>query len=338
MKKILLDRGKNFYKANLHCHSTLSDGKLTIEQIKEWYKSNGYSIIAYTDHEHLIDNSHLNDDNFLAITSCELAIKEFEGVSTLKKLDMKVCHLNLYAKQADNIRTPCYSYKADHFVKDSVKELIYQPREDYRRVYSADGINEIIKIANKRGFLVAYNHPRWSLENATDYLAYKNLWAVEIYNNECNESGLYEYDINTYDDFLRNGQKVACLANDDNHRMESTCGGWNMINAEKLEYSAIISAMEKRRFYASTGPIIHELYIEDNEAVIVYERGDFAVMSTNGRRVEKCMAKNPDGENIARFKLMPDKEVYVRFDIVDKFGKRANTCAYFMDEIIRADQ
>ncbi len=27
MKKILLGNGKKYYKANLHCHSTISDGK-----------------------------------------------------------------------------------------------------------------------------------------------------------------------------------------------------------------------------------------------------------------------------------------------------------------------
>ena len=50
MKKYLLPESGNFYKANLHCHTTLSDGRLTPEEIKELYKSQGYSIVAYTDH------------------------------------------------------------------------------------------------------------------------------------------------------------------------------------------------------------------------------------------------------------------------------------------------
>ena len=38
----------NFYKANLHCHSVYSDGKLTVEELKERYKEKGYSRkIAY---------------------------------------------------------------------------------------------------------------------------------------------------------------------------------------------------------------------------------------------------------------------------------------------------
>ena len=50
MKKDLLPASGNFHKANLHCHSTVSDGALTPEALKELYTKNGYSVIAFTDH------------------------------------------------------------------------------------------------------------------------------------------------------------------------------------------------------------------------------------------------------------------------------------------------
>lgn len=330
MKKILLDKNKKYYKANLHCHSTKSDGVMTVKEIKEHYKKNGYSVIAFTDHEHLLDNSYLNDDEFLTITSCEIAIKEFKEISTLKKRDMKVCHLNFYAKEAKNTDTPCYNSVYDHYVRDEYEDLIKHSCGEYERKYSPEDISKMIAIANKNGFLVSYNHPRWSLENATDYLGYKDLWAIEIYNNACSIGGLYEYDINVYDDFLRDGQKVACIAGDDNHELSHTCGGYIMINAEKLDYKSIINALENYDFYASTGPVITNLYIEDDVAYMTFEKGEYAVMSTKGRRVEKQLAYNPEGENTVKFKILPDEDVYVRFDVVDKFGKRANTCAYFL--------
>ena len=330
MKKILIDRNKNFYKANLHCHSTKSDGNMTVEELKAHYKANGYSIIAFTDHEHLIDNSHLNDEDFLAITACEIAIKQFPDQSTLKNWAMKVCHLNLYAKDAHNIDTPCYSSVADHFLNDEICDLVVHTCGEYQRKYSPEGMREIIDICREKGFLVAYNHPRWSLENARDYLEYKGLWAVEIYNNECNVTGLYEYDINVYDDFLRDGERIACTATDDNHSIKSACGGWTVINADKLDYASIIDAMEKHNLYASTGPVIHELYIEDNTATLTFEKGAYAVMLTDGRRVKRKDATNPDGENTVTFTFNPEKENYIRFDIVDERGRRANTCAYFV--------
>ena len=40
MKKTLLDATKSYYKANLHSHSTESDGVMTPAQVKEKYKSN----------------------------------------------------------------------------------------------------------------------------------------------------------------------------------------------------------------------------------------------------------------------------------------------------------
>lgn len=333
MKRILLSKDKNFYKANMHCHSTKSDGAMTVEEIKAHYKANGYSVVAFTDHEHLIDNSYLNDENFLAITACELAIKEFKHMSTLKKTDMKVCHLNLYAKDPSNVDTPCYSSSYDHFKSNVDEKTIVHTCGEYEREYSAEKISEMIKTANDRGFLVSYNHPRWSLENATDYLGYKGLWGVEIYNHSCMLSGHYEYDINAYDDFLRDGQKIACVAGDDNHNITDTCGGYIMINAEKLRYEDIVRALENHDFYTSCGPVIKNLFIEDNVAHITYENAEYACISTKGRRVEKQTAQNPNGENTAHFKIFPNEDVYVRFDVADKFGKRANTCAYFLSDI-----
>ena len=42
--------------------------------------------------------------------------------------------------------------------------------------------------------------------------------------------------------------------------------------------------------------------------------------------------ENENGENIAVFSIRPD-DGYIRFDVVDKFQKRANTNAYFLDMI-----
>lgn len=329
MKRILLDSGKNFYKANMHCHSTYSDGQMTVAELKRHYCQNGYSVIAFTDHEHLIGHAELNDDSFLALTACELAIKEFEGESTLKRRDMKVCHLNLYAKDPNNTKTPCYNSAYDHFIPKELCGQSFSDLPDYKREYSAEGISKIIRTANEQGFLVSYNHPRWSLENATDYLGYRGLWAVEVYNHTCNCDGWYEYDINVYDDFLRSGQRIACIAGDDNHCIETTCGGFTMINAKSLEYRQIMTALEQHEFYASNGPLIHHLEIEDDVATLTFSAGTYATLSTRGRHCERKPALHPERENTVQFYLFPD-DGYVRFDVVDDRGHRANTCAYWI--------
>ena len=331
MKKILIDSDKKFYKANLHCHTTNSDGVMTPEEVKELYKSNGYSVVAFTDHEHLIDNSYLNDEDFIAITSCELAIKDGPGnVRPSMKKDMKVCHLNLYARDPKNVDTPCYNKLFDYHGSEEAMAKVVATCEPYERIYSGEGISEIIRIAGEQGFFVSYNHPTWSLENANDYLGYNGLWAVEIYNHSCKVNGMYEDDIHAYEDFLRDGHRIACFASDDNHNRKSSCGGYVMINAEKLDYDTVIKALENHDFYASTGPVIKELYIEDNQAVLTFEKGGYAVMHTKGRRYEKQTAKCPDGENTVSFKILPE-DVYIRFDVTDADGKKAYTCAYFLE-------
>lgn len=73
MKQYLLPEAGQFYKANLHCHSTVSDGRLSPEELKELYMRHGYSIIAYTDHEVLIPHPELTDDKFLALTRTSLS-------------------------------------------------------------------------------------------------------------------------------------------------------------------------------------------------------------------------------------------------------------------------
>ena len=48
MRRVLIDDRLNFYKGNMHCHSTLSDGALSPEELKDAYKNKGYSFIAMT--------------------------------------------------------------------------------------------------------------------------------------------------------------------------------------------------------------------------------------------------------------------------------------------------
>jgi len=334
-KKVLLDSNKNFYKANMHCHSTYSDGNLTPEELKEAYMAQGYSVLAITDHEHINSHEYLDDENFLTITSAEYSIKQFPEQSTLKNFDMKVCHLNFYAKEQNNTNTICYNSVLDHFSKGEAREKL-KDLPEYERVYGHEGISELIRIANENGFFVSYNHPRWSLENYGDYCGYEGLWGVEIYNTSVNEGGIYDYDINVLDDFLRDGKRMFACAGDDNHNAgKSTVksfGAFTMINAEKLQYDCIIDALLTGNFYASTGPEIKELYVEDNKVHIKCSNAKRITYSTHGRR-SACL--RPEGDEYLTEGVFEIREMdkYFRLDVIDEFGKRANTQAYFINEL-----
>ena len=84
----LLPSEGTFYKANLHTHSTYSDGHLTPLQLKERYQAEGYSILAYTDHNILLHHQELTDETFLALCGYELNSPTMKTAGGIEK----VCH------------------------------------------------------------------------------------------------------------------------------------------------------------------------------------------------------------------------------------------------------
>lgn len=331
MKRVFIDKEQKFYKACLHTHSTMSDGALTPEQLKEEYKKRGYSVLAITDHEHIIEHSNLNDEDFLTITSCEVAIKEFANQSTLKNYNMRVTHLNFYALDPLNTLTPCYNSVYDHFIKEEHRHLIRYDGE-YEREYSKEGINDLIAKANDAGFLVSYNHPSWSLENATDYLEYDGLFAVEIYNHGC-VRGLGFDDERVLDDFHRAGKPVLCTAADDAHGVlpdderGDAFGGWVQIAAPRLAYKEIMQALKYGDFYASTGPEIKSLMIEDGVVKVEFSNCLSANIITNGRRTAFKRAKKGETICTAEFPLH-EFDSYFRITVTDEKGKKAWSQVY----------
>lgn len=319
----LLDEQMPFYKAQLHCHSDNSDGKISVEEQKRLFKERGYSVVAFTDHEHLVDNSYLDDEKFLTITSCEVAIKEDPHQSTLRNRNMKAVHLNFYALDQHNVITPCYNSVYDHYTNDEIRKITKFEGE-YNRIYTPDCINDMIRIAKEKGFLVSYNHPNWSLENATNYLQYKGLDFVEIYNHSCTVGGEDSYYIKAFDDFLRADKRIYATMCDDSHRIERMFGGWVMINAEKLDYKTVMDALMNGRFYCSNGPEIHSLTRDGNTVTIKSSAARRIALSTRGRR---CSAVWGDGVTEATFELQ-DADGYFRITVDDMYGNHAHTQSY----------
>jgi histidinol phosphatase-like PHP family hydrolase len=74
-KKHLFPQVERFFKANLHTHSNISDGKLTPQEAKDGYKALGYQILCLTDHNIIVDHSAMNDPDFLMLTGIEINVK-----------------------------------------------------------------------------------------------------------------------------------------------------------------------------------------------------------------------------------------------------------------------
>lgn len=338
MKKYLISENGKFYKTNLHCHSTISDGKLTPEQVKEEYLRLGYSAVAFTDHDVLIRHNDLTDENFVALNGYEIEIDLPAKIPAPYPFHReKCCHMCLVALSPSTTRQVCFHREKylHRSAPDIINYLDYDKNlPNYERVYNHDCINEIMKTGRENGFFVTYNHPTWSGENYLDYMGYKNMHAMEIYNNECVKIGVEEYNSRVYDDMLRGGKRLYCIATDDMHRQSSIGGGYIMIKADKLDYESLTSSMLKGDFYASTGAEIKELYVEDDYLYITTAPAKMIALSMEIMRVERITAEENGFITSAKFKLL-ENYGYVRLTVTDLDGKKAYTNAYDVKDLLK---
>ncbi len=315
MKKFLLPESGKYYKANMHCHSVLSDGRLTPEELKEAYKKQGYSVLAYTDHEKFIVHNDLTDADFLALNGYEIGFGSREGT---------VNHLK-----------PCYHFNA--WATDNGERQIVLPKPEYT---DKDGVNRFIRQLNENGFKVCYNHPYWSLQTMDDYRSLEGLFAAEIFNYTCyHRVGIDGNQTQVYDTLLRLGKRLYCVATDDNHNKlpmdgpyNDSFGGFIMIKAGELTYPAIMAAIQKGDFYTSAGPAITELTIEDNKVTLKCSPAVRITLSTAGRHGGVVNAPEAETVTAADFDIDPT-DIYFRLEVTDERGRRANTRAYFLDEL-----
>ena len=331
MKKYLISPEGQFYKANLHCHTTCSDGTMTPEEVKQHYMAHGYSVVAYTDHCIMLPHHDLTDENFLALTGYEneQVAKDDEPVSRRRH-----CHTCYIALKKDNDVMPYYNPKS---IWGKGKELQPMVKFNYDNTieqwgYGADKTNNVIALAREQGFFVTYNHPAWSVERYPEYSQYTGMSAMEIMNFSSFNGGFGDYNGHVYDDMLRKGERIYCIATDDNHGVKDACGGWTMIKAPKLEYEAITDALVRGDFYASSGPEIKALWIEDGEVHIQTSPAKRIVCTFPERR---AMIRNAEKESLteAVFPIIPS-DGYFRLTVIDEADRCADTNAYFTDEVL----
>ncbi|MBR5507952.1 MAG: PHP domain-containing protein [Clostridia bacterium] len=339
MKKHLIPKGGTFYRANLHSHTNISDGCLSPEEMKKIYKDKGYSILAYTDHDYFIPHNDLTDKDFLALSGFELQYNE-NSTYPLKR-DLKSSHFCFIAKSPDMTLHPDFNEKAacislTGITKDDIN--YDKSVEQKERTHTSLCINESVKKARDAGFFVTYNHPDWSLDNFNDYMEFEGMHAMEIFNYGCDVIGYNAYVPGIYDDILRSGKKIFAIASDDNHNggdnpADDSFGGFTMIKAKSLDYEEVTDALFKGNFYASQGPEIYELFIEDGFVNVKCSDVKRITLTTNHRSARILDARGTEFLNSAKFPVDED-DVYIRITIRDSEGKCANTNAYFLEDIL----
>lgn len=318
-KVLLPDSG--YFKANLHCHTTLSDGEFTPQQIKEAYMAQGYSIVAYTDHRKYVHHTELDDENFLALAALEVDLTQ-DPTPGRDWPVLKTYHLNLFDTNPQ-----------ENAAEKQASPLPGCAYEDLQ------GINQYIAQMNQLGFLVCYNHPYWSLQDYRDYSGLKGLFAMEIYNHGCEHDGLYGFNPQVYDEMLRSGQRLYTLATDDNHDrvplgqpLNDSFGGFVMIAAEELSYPAVMEALKTGKFYWSQGPQLQGLSIEDGVLKVKTSPVEKIFVTLENRDSYKAVVAPGQTLTEAQFPLN-GTEGWFRVQIRDSRGLFAGSNAYFMDQL-----
>lgn len=322
-----------YYKANLHTHSTISDGRIAPEAVKQAYKEKGYQILAMTDHNIAVDHSNMNDADFLMLTGVEVDITAQHGAPFAGQ----TYHLNLIAKKPGNVCFPvCTAYDVspapDYIGKMQCEKMDLQ--------CNPEDANKLIARANEMGFLVIYNHPTWSCQSYPDYASLKGLWALEIRNSESIVAGINENNARVYKDLLNLGNRLYPIGADDMHKEKGLGLSWIMVGAKELSYPSVIEALEKGDFYMSCGPEIFSLSAEGRKLKITCSDARQITLESHGRFSRRLEAEGENwlreaeldiGAFLDRAAGFPD--CYVNVTVTAPDGSYATTRAYYLEEL-----
>lgn len=299
-----------FYKGSLHGHSTRSDGCLTPRQTLDVYRRSGYAFAALTDHNVFNRESYDMPDDFLVLPAMEMQ--------------------TLYA--GNDGRNQCHHFVALAQGEDGMIHDERMPNDSYS---SPLDVQATIDRLSAAGNLVMLCHPIWSNTTIMDYGSFNGLFAMEVFNTGChyeNNTGLCPAQWN---DMLRSGVRLFATAVDDAHHLEHMTGGWVQVHAPEFNRKAILESLEKGRFYASTGPEIHELFIADGELIVrcspcrrIYLLSDRIGGGGNHQAVPS------DGGALleARFSI-PHGVRYVRVECMEDENRVAWSQPVWMDEL-----
>jgi len=225
-----------WFKGNTHTHTLNSDGDSSPDDVVRWYRDHKYNFLVLTDHNYLTSVDGLNalhgaDDKFLVVKGEEVS-SGFQG---------KPLHIN--ALNPDRLVTASRE-------GTSIAEVL---QNNVDAIRMSGGVPHI-------------NHPNfgWAI-TAADMAGLRNNKLFEVYNghpmvNNAGGSGHPSLE-QTWDTLLSQGIHLFGLATDDAHEFKklddlssSRPGmGWVMVRAEKLEAKAIVAAIDRGDFYASTG-------------------------------------------------------------------------------------
>ena len=294
-----------FWRANLHTHSTRSDGVLKPDEVCRRYRDEGYDFLALTDHfigaygYPVVDTRDYRKPGFTTIFGAELHSGAMQNG--------ELWHILAVGLPLDFAP----GHAPDFHVHDGMESG-----------------PEIAARARAAGAFVAVAHPQWSGLTLADARTIGAAHAVEIYNHGC-WAGCDRADGFSINDLLLSeGRKLTLCATDDAHFYEPDhFGGWVMVKAEENDETALVEALKAGHYYSSQGPEIRR--VEINERSVVVECSAAVSVIIQGRGTG---AKAVHGASMTRAEVPRDRlndSPWLRVTVVDKAGKRAWSNPYW---------
>ena len=316
---------QRWYRGNTHTHTLNSDGDSPPEVVLRWYKAHGYDFTFVTDHEFITDVAPLNaalgsDGKFVVISGQEVT----QRVADAAHPDgWRQAHVN--ALGTTQVIRP---FGERNIARDMTIAATYA--RHLSAIRAAGGVPQI-------------NHPnyRWSVR-LTDLLDVPDSTLIEIanahvfVNNFGGADGEGRWVPSTealWDSLLTRGKLLFAVADDDSHSFkieeaenpEATRPGraWTMVSASSLTRDAIVSAIRRGDFYASTGVALRAYSADAREIRLEIESSNdrrflIEFIGRGGRVLSTATGTT------ARYAISGN-EGYVRVRVSDSSGRRAWT-------------
>jgi hypothetical protein len=279
-----------FFKGNLHTHSTRSDGARDPESVSAAYRDAGYDFLALTDHF--------------------LAQYQFPIVDT-----------RLYRTKSFTTLLGAEVHAPQTSLGELWHILAIGLPLDFAPTAEGEAAAALAQRCADAGAFVALAHPAWYSLSIADADSIPCAHAVEIYNHRATlrtdrGDGWY-----LLDQLLARGKHLTGCANDDAHfHFADAMGGWVMVKAERNEPELLLAALKAGHYYASQGPLIHDLRVEADQIEICCSRAAAVMLLGRGSRSEQVLSPSKERVALPSSRFKGD---YARAVVVDAQGRRA---------------
>jgi hypothetical protein len=282
----------NWYKGNLHTHTTESDGALDPFETVRRYRQHGYDFLAITDH-----------NRFTVIQPSDRPYL-LSGEEIDVRFDNGLFHIVAIGTSGPLPFTPTRRADLAPF--------------------------EVVAAIKGLGGEAILAHPYWSNETTAHVLQCEGVLGVEVYNHGCEMDNANGLSAVHWDDMLRAGMRVHGFATDDSHHhgrdgtiVPDAFGGWVMVKAESLSTQSIMSALRAGHFYASSGPEIRGIRYDDEQVQVDTSPVQSICLRTPQwggwrlARTDKGLIEQ------ARFSIPKSGMLCARIECTDSAGRRA---------------